>query len=292
MLKKSFSLILTAVFLQFNLAAFGAGIEDEAFNSLKNQNLTKPAINQESIKDDLPTNLNKGQSQKPQTAPSLIEDKTVESLKNKNLEKPVFKQETVKEEIPVSNLKGEQTVKPKVEIPIIEDKAVNQTLKAKVFREQNSTKPVFKYQSIDYDTDTLNVPVSSVSFLSIKSAHLDEGTKVNFRIAEDVMKNNMLFIKKDTPAIGIIETITKSSSGGDPEEMIIGRFFTKDANENIINLSGQIQKKGANRALWIRPLVWIGCASFFGTPLVVLLAIKGGRVKIKPEQKFILTYDY
>ena len=291
MFKKTFSLILAAILLQFNLTAFGAGIEDEAFQTLNSQNLTKPVINKEVIKDEVPaSNLKSEQTLKPQMDTFKIDDNAVQDLKNQNLTKPVVNKQVIKEDIPLLKIKSEQAVKPAIESTVIEDKVIPQNLKAKTLRELNPKKPAFNYQSIDYDTNNISIPIASINFLTIKKTYLDEGQKVSFKVVEDVIKNGELFIKKETPVSGIIETITKSSRGGDPEELIIGRFETQDIYGNKISLAGEVQKKGANRALWIRPLVWVGCASFFGSPLVVLLLIKGGRVKILPTQTFKLDY--
>lgn len=292
--KKFFSLFLITTFLQFNLTAYAAPLieDDVTRQTFKGQNITKLVFKQEIIKDEIDvSNFNKKQQVKANVNIPIIEDEAIEVLKNKKNEKPVFKQEIIKDTTPVLNVKNEQFTKPQKDVALIEDKIIVQELKTKTLREQNLTKPVFNYNSIDFDTNTINIPVSSTCLISVKKQHLDEGMKVKFQVVEDVKINNLLFVKKDTPVEGIIETITKSSGGGDPEEIIIGRFVTNDVNGNKIDLAGQIQKKGANRALWIRPLVWLGCASFFGTPLVVLLLVKGGPVKIKPEQKYALYYE-
>lgn len=265
MLKKILSSIISVfiLLLQSNFAVFAQEIKDDVTErSFKGQNLSKPAFKHAIIQDDIIQNL------------------------DKNAGKPAFNQEAIKDDTLPTYLKKEQLKKPTVENIVIIDKSPTKSVD-----NQDFVKPDGKYKLIDENAETVYVYVSPINLLVTKKG-LYEGEKVNFKVVSDVKKNGELFIKKDTPVEAFVETVTKSSFAGDPAELVIGRLITKDINKNAVNLAGEINKKGANRALWVKPLMYIGyCVPIFGTPLLLLFFVKGGKAKIKPKNQFKLYYE-
>lgn len=265
MIKKSLSLItLTSIiFAQCGPVAFAEILEDDmAIQSFKDQNLSKAVFKQEIIEDEF--------AQK--------------TLGDKNLSKLIFKYEPIEDTIPVSQHKP--LLKSSATYDVIEDRVA-----AKSFSSQNLEKPVFNYKLIDENAEMVRVPIMPARYIVTKEG-VSEGQKVKFVVVKDIRRNGDLYIKKGTPVEAIIETITKPSMGGDPSQIIIGRFTAKNTKGNKIDLTGEIQKNGANRATWIKPLAYIGyCVPVFGTPLLGLLLIKGGHAKITPRQEFVLYYE-
>jgi basic membrane lipoprotein Med (substrate-binding protein (PBP1-ABC) superfamily) len=258
MYRKVLNLIVAiAVFsLQFDQVVLAEEIIDEATQVLKNQNIDKPFVNKDKITDEALINV-------------TLSDKKIKNLG------------FISDEIDQSSFKKEQLLKQKT--------VKNLTIEKEDIKVDS--KYTRKYKLIDENQETVYVYVSSLNKIVTKKG-LFEGQKVKFIVAEDVYKNKSLFIKKNTPVFAYIETITKSSFNGDPAQLIVGRFTTYDVLGNIIELSSQIKKNGANRSYWVRPLVTIGyCVPIFGTPLLLFFFVKGGRAKINTKQEFKLYYE-
>lgn len=260
----SLAILISVIFSQCNLVAYADMIQDNVVEqSFKGQNLSKPVYKYNPIEDGL----------------------VQRSFQGQKILKPEFKSEPITDEISSVDFSDAQLVKLKINSASIEDVELIRGLTGKKI-----TKPVFKYKLIDENAEVVRVNVSSVGALSTKKL-LNEGLHVNFKVVSDVEKNGQLYIKKDTPVNGIIETITGASRGGDPAELIVGDFSTTDVNGSSVDLHGEIRKKGQNRAVWIRPLAFIGPYTIYGAPLKLLLLIKGGQANIKTNQSFALYQE-
>ncbi len=213
----------------------------------------------------------------------IIEDEATKELsKNQTLQKSEFNPEIIEDEIADKTYKGKHfsQVTPKKEI-IIEKIEITET---KIQKTNSSAKPIT-------EDDVINVyvyPSITISSSSLRRT----GEKVHFKILQDVYKDGKLFIKKDTDSEAVLENISKPAMGGDPEEIEIGSFSTRDIAGNLINLTGSIRKQGANRATWVKPIVYAGYVSIpFGAPLMVTVLVKGGKARITPKENYKLYYE-
>jgi len=217
---------------------------------------------------------------------ALEEDTAIAPLMKLDVKKELPQKPEIKDDIPVSGFTKEQLVKPQKSNKLINDQII---LPAET---QLLKKIIYQKKFIDDSTEQVNITVASAGVLVTKQKRLFEGEQATFKTTCDVIKDGNVFIKKDTPVNGYVETITKSSFSGDPAELIIGRFTTKDVNGNTIDLIGEVKKNGANRGLWVKPLMYVGyCVPIFGSPLLLLYFVKGGNAKIKPKNKFVLIYE-
>ena len=108
----------------------------------------------------------------------------------------------------------------------------------------------------------------------------DEGDEIIFLTLDEINLKGKIY-KKDTPIKAQIELISQNKSLGVPANVVIGNFTLDE-----FKFFGEISKKGANRALWVQPLVQTG-SLFFGAGLV-FIPIRGGHVKINPKEEFEL----
>ncbi len=73
----------------------------------------------------------------------------------------------------------------------------------------------------------------------------DINDRINFIVGEDVYKNNKLYIKKGTTAVGIVrEAQIGLGQFTAPDEIHISMFTTKDVNNNHVKLYGNIIQEG------------------------------------------------
>lgn len=79
----------------------------------------------------------------------------------------------------------------------------------------------------------------------------DINDRVNFIVGEDVYKNNKLYIKKGTTAVGIVrEAQIGFGQFTAPDEIQISMFTTKDVNNNDVKLYGNIIQEGKQTGLF------------------------------------------
>ncbi|MFA6988943.1 MAG: hypothetical protein WC197_02635 [Candidatus Gastranaerophilaceae bacterium] len=216
----------------------------------------------------------------------IEDDVALQAFKGQNLSKPVYKLEIIEDAVALQSFKGQILSKPVFNNGIIEDNVAMQAFKGQIL-----SKPVFHIKLIDENAEIVRVLVKADHY-TIRSKNLTINQKVCFVVVDDVKKNKELFIRKNTPMSGMVETITKAGWAGDPAELIIGRFTTTDVNGNKIDIAGEIIKTGANRAYWVRPVFYTGeLLPPYSTPLLLVYFIKGGNAKITPRKKFTLYYE-
>lgn len=134
-----------------------------------------------------------------------------------------------------------------------------------------------KYKISENDENVVKVAI--VSKLKTNSK-LEEGYFVEFRTVEDFSYKGVNY-PAGTLVKGRIETFSRKSKCGTPADLVLGNFYIKD-----LPLNGEISKTGANRTLWVRPLMAVGSA-FFGAGYFFIF-IKGGEVKIEEAEVFEL----
>lgn len=79
----------------------------------------------------------------------------------------------------------------------------------------------------------------------------DINDRINFIVGEDVYKNNKLYIKKGTIAVGIVrEAQIGFGQFTAPDEIHISMFTTKDVNNNDVKLYGNIIQEGKQTGLF------------------------------------------
>lgn len=79
----------------------------------------------------------------------------------------------------------------------------------------------------------------------------DINDRINFIVGEDVYKNNKLYIKKGTTAVGIVrEAQIGLGQFTAPDEIQISMFTTKDVNNNDVKLYGNIIQEGKQTGLF------------------------------------------
>lgn len=216
----------------------------------------------------------------------VIEDDVVsQSFKGQSLSKPVYKREIIEDEV-VKDLQNKNLTRPEYKKTVFDDEIIKNDVSVKA-----CTKPAVHYKLIDENAEIVRISMSPATLITTKNG-LKIGQQVSFIILKDVYKNGELFIKKDTSVNAFIELISKAERYGDPDEIELGRFSTKDIKGNIVELDGTIRKQGANRAKWVKPLYYIGASAPIPcAPLMVFYFVKGGKTKIAPEQSFELYYQ-
>lgn len=125
------------------------------------------------------------------------------------------------------------------------------------------------------ELNRIQLKIKSIEDISTKQ-DLEEGQKLIFLTTEDTVLKHNKVLAAGSRIIGKVETISKNEIKGVPANLIVGDF--KIEYMSNIKLEGQIKKEGANRALWVYPM------------LPILFPVKGGHAKINSNDEYILYY--
>lgn len=221
---------------------------------------------------------------------------------------------TIRDDLVEKTLCANQKIK-QVQPPVIEDtfanktldnnlkpKSVNANIISDTFAENNKNKNQYRKPMVDFseqtvvvsqkpaqvnkvviysDADSIPVKIRIKKYLSTRQKN-DEGDTLDFETVSEVKIKNKVY-PAGTTVKARIETISYNKVMGVPSDLVVGNFLI-DNNP----LSGEINKIGANRSLWLYPTVYL-TSCFFGAGLL-LIPIRGGHAKIRPNQHYTVYY--
>lgn len=144
----------------------------------------------------------------------------------------------------------------------------------------DSNKQVTKKIVVIDNNSATAVPVRICELYSTRYK-IDEGDYIDFETTKEVRIKGKTY-PAGTPVKARVETISQNGAMGVPADLIISNFSIEG-----IPLSGEVNKIGANRTLWVRPSVYLLTILFFGSG-VLLIPIRGGHAKIRPTETFML----
>lgn len=106
---------------------------------------------------------------------------------------------------------------------------------------------------------------------------IEIGDKIKFTTVKDVYKNGKLYIKKDTPILGVVDYVNDNGWSYDNAQIDIKYFKTKTADGNMITIESPVSINGFEILKYKgnRP------AQFFN---YCGIAFRGKEVEIKPEK--------
>ncbi len=208
-------------------------------------------------------------------AEDLVSDHLVDLL-DKNLK--INKTEPSK----ISDDFASKTLNPNLKIekqaPIVYQDSVVEKMSKNFTYSTGDKKQKFDFENLDEKV----VKISPQKYYTTRK-NLNEGELLNFVLVQDVTIKNKLY-KKGTPVLARVENLSANSAYGVPADLVIDNFVLAPD----VKLNGQIEKKGANRTLWLYPTSVV-LLPFFGAGLL-LLPIRGGHAKLKPKHIYELTY--
>lgn len=199
-----------------------------------------------------------------------IQDDFVEQTINKTLKPKTLKTVIIEDTFAQKNTNKNQYSKPNVQF---DEQLITTSTKTTTPR---------KILLITEDENSTPIKIRIKKYLSSKHK-VDEGDYVEFETVADTIIN-----KKNYPAgtiiKGRIETLSLNKIWGVPSDLTVGNFSIDGKP-----LNGEISKTGANRSLWLYPTVYM-TTFFFGVGLL-LIPIRGGHAKIKPQQIYTVYYQ-
>lgn len=125
------------------------------------------------------------------------------------------------------------------------------------------------------ELNRIPLKIKAIADVSTKK-RLSEGQKIIFLTTEDTVLTHNKVLAAGSRVFGTVETLSPNENKGIPANLIVGDF--KIEYMSTVKLEGEINKEGANRAIWVRPL------------LPLLFPVKGGQAKIDTNEVFTLYY--
>ena len=198
---------------------------------------------------------------------AILVDDFVEETLNKNLKITPKKIPIIVDDFAESNQKRSTLNKLKIEI--------NEEIPT-----HTSTYKRKKLVISEFD-NSIPILIKIKNKLTTKSKP-DEGTLLEFETIEAIKINNNLY-PKGTIVKARVENVSANRTMGIPADLVVGNFLI-----NGEPLRGEISRTGANRALWVKPVSYVG-TFFFGAGALLIL-IRGGHAKINPNEVFTVYY--
>lgn len=163
---------------------------------------------------------------------------------------------------------------------LIKDELVETTLK--------NVSGTYPEPNLKYDYSNIYYIPIKIKFLeTISSKHNSEGEFLKFVIKEDIFYNNTKIVSSGTFGKARLENISPRGCMGVPADITISKFEIEGLNKK--NFNGNIVKYGTNLAVLAAGLKYSIGTFIPGTGYVFML-IKGGNVKIKPDEVFEIRY--
>ena len=131
---------------------------------------------------------------------------------------------------------------------------------------------------IDFNLEQGKIKVSPIKRYTTRTG-LYEGESIDFVLVQDVKIKDKLY-KKGELIRARVETVSKNMAYGVPADLVISNFVLPDK----ILLSGQIERQGANRALWVYPTGYILMPFFLLGAFI--FPIRGGHAKLYPSKTY------
>lgn len=210
---------------------------------------------------------------------------------DKNLKVEKVKLQPIEDEL--VNLLNPDLKVEKNKLPYFEDELITKTLDKNLKIQKQETAPIFDSLASQIDKTKIDKEVKKVQNFFETSGYikvspknyyttkekLAEGGYIDFILAQDAKIGDKLY-KKGALIKARVETLSQNGAYGVPADLVIGNFTMPD---NMV-LNGQIEKQGANRALWVYPLGYtLTCFFFIGLPI---FAIRGGHAKLEPQKVY------
>ncbi len=104
----------------------------------------------------------------------------------------------------------------------------------------------FVFDTEDKINTPNKLPLTIIPDQKISTTHdkIEVGDAIRFKVLNDVYKNDKLFIKKDTPIIGIVDHLSANGWEHDNAEITFKTFKARDINSNIININSDLKISG------------------------------------------------
>lgn len=198
----------------------------------------------------------------------IIKDTFVEQTIDKNLKHKAVKENIIIDEFAENNKNKNQYTRPNISF-----------YEEKIVISKELTQPR-KFMMIDNE-NLIPIKVRIKNYLSTKQK-IDEGDFIEFETITELKVKNKSY-PVGTTIKARIETISYNKIWGVPSDLTVGNFSIDNTP-----LKGEINKTGANRSLWLYPTIYL-TGFFFGIGFL-LIPIRGGHAKIRPQQVFTVYY--
>lgn len=119
------------------------------------------------------------------------------------------------------------------------------------------------------------VPITPIETISTHHDEVELGDFIKFKVVKDIYKNDVLYIKKDTPIFGKVEFVHENGWAGDSAQIDFLKFQTMDINNKLIKFSYPLKLVGNDlRNNDIKDIL-----------ARILIVVRGAEINILPESK-------
>lgn len=122
------------------------------------------------------------------------------------------------------------------------------------------------------------VRITPTKRITTSKKALTVGSTVSFVTSRDVIENDNIVVKRNTPVKGKVLEIVPNRIMGIPAKLTMGKFETTDVFGQIIPLTGTIKKEGNPHNTLI---------SYMD---ILAVFVRGGEVQVVPEEDYFILF--
>ncbi len=101
-----------------------------------------------------------------------------------------------------------------------------------------------------------SVKLAPAQIISTDYNEIDVGSKIRFKILNDVYKDGTLYIKKDSSVVARVSHVKNNGWSFDHTELTLDEFYTRDAKGNVIKLDGaELELNAFEMLKWQNPKI-------------------------------------
>lgn len=221
---------------------------------------------------------------------SVFVDELANGL-DKKLKIEFVKTEKIEDEFALNYINQNLKIKKNIKVYFKDELAENLSKDLKIQKQKQdvitdnlvnyidkSNVSVIAKNKIDYNFEQGKIKVSPLKRYTTRTG-LYEGESIDFALAQDIKIKDKLY-KKGEIIKARVETVSKNMAYGVPADLVVSNFVLPDKTL----LSGQIERQGANRALWVYPTGYILMPFFLLGAFI--FPIRGGHAKLYPSKTY------
>ena len=132
---------------------------------------------------------------------------------------------------------------------------------------------IVAFAQISY-AEKLPVKITPTQTISTHTNEIEIGDWIKFKTVNDVYYKNKLFIKKDTPLVGVVDSIHENGLLADNAEIIFQTFYVRNVDKDLVKINYPLyigRKNSVCKGTGDKIVKYIG------------VIFRGNEIKVEPE---------
>lgn len=127
--------------------------------------------------------------------------------------------------------------------------------------------------------EKLSIKITPTQLISTHQNEVEVGDWVKFKTVNDIYYKNNLFIKKDTPVVGVVDSVHENGLIADNAEITFKTFYVRNTSNVLVKINYPLtisRKNSICKGLGDKTVKYVG------------VIFRGNEIKVEPES---ITYN-